>query len=404
MDLSTALAADLARLTEALDDPGVVELPALLGRCHDALLAAVPSGLGLSMTFPAGPGGVTVSTLPAAGTAIRSSLRVPMTPWADVDPGSDVVFYAATAGALVDLAADLGWALQLPGDGVLIDRDLSPEDRGRSGLWELSVVHRAVGMLLDRGRTPHAARDELDRAARDSNTSRAVVADRLIRSLHPPPTPAGADTAAGAQTAAVDFGVPGVDVEPGDHICARYRGAAERDALLLPFLRAGLRDGETCLCLIDRIEPDALVDRLSGGVDARAFLDTHQLEVDRAADVYLPAGRFSAEDMIGFLGDTITTATTAATTAGRCGSFRAAGEMSWMRSGTPGADEFFGYESAVNRVPARQSAVLLCLYDLNDLGDDMLINVLKTHPRVLRDGEIRASPHYLTPNEYQAQA
>ena len=114
MDMSTALAADLARLTEALDDPGVVDLPALLGRCHDALLAAVPSGLGLSMTFPAGPGGVTVSTLPAAGTAIRSSLRVPMTPWADVDPGSDVVFYAATAGALVDLAADLGWALHCP--------------------------------------------------------------------------------------------------------------------------------------------------------------------------------------------------------------------------------------------------------------------------------------------------
>ena len=95
MDMSTALAADLARLTEALDDPGVVDLPALLGRCHDALLAAVPSGLGLSMTFPAGPAGVTVSTLPAAGTAIRSSLRVRMTPWADVDPGSDVVFYAA---------------------------------------------------------------------------------------------------------------------------------------------------------------------------------------------------------------------------------------------------------------------------------------------------------------------
>jgi len=145
-----------------------------------------------------------------------------------------------------------------------------------------------------------------------------------------------------------------------------------------------------------------VVDRLSGGVDARAFLDAHHLRVDRAADVYLPAGRFSAEDMIGFLGDTITAATTAATATGRCGPFRVAGEMSWMRSGTPGADGFFGYESAVNRIAARHRAVLLCLYDLNDLGDDMLIDVLKTHPRVLRDGEIRASPHYLTPSEYQA--
>ena len=50
MELPAGLAADLARLTDALDDPGT-DLADLLGSLHDAFLVAVPSGLGLSVTI-----------------------------------------------------------------------------------------------------------------------------------------------------------------------------------------------------------------------------------------------------------------------------------------------------------------------------------------------------------------
>lgn len=66
-----------------------------------------------------------------------------------------VVFYACTAGALVDLAADLGWLLNLRAD-VVLDGHLRPvEEQGvTSGLAELSVIQQAMGMLIDRGLTP----------------------------------------------------------------------------------------------------------------------------------------------------------------------------------------------------------------------------------------------------------
>lgn len=47
----------------------------------------------------------------------------------------------------------------------------------------------------------------------------------------------------------VDIGIPGVDqISPGTHLCALYSGSAEWDDLLFPFLREGLRGGDTCLC------------------------------------------------------------------------------------------------------------------------------------------------------------
>ena len=53
----------------------------------------------------------------------------------------------------------------------------------------------------------------------------------------------------------VSMGIPGIDeVDPGTHICALYSGPAERDSLLFPFLREGIREGDKCLCLIDDAE------------------------------------------------------------------------------------------------------------------------------------------------------
>ena len=60
-----------------------------------------------------------MSTLDGAATAVATSLQVPLGAWTDLEPGSAVIFYAATAGALVDLAADLGWLLNLRADVVL---------------------------------------------------------------------------------------------------------------------------------------------------------------------------------------------------------------------------------------------------------------------------------------------
>src|SRR3984957_2399006 len=97
----------------------------------------------------------------------------------------------------------------------------------------------------------------------------------------------------------LDIGVVDIDVHPGAHICGMYRGAAERDDLLVAFLNAGLAAGDKCICVIDAGEPSEIIAALSAELAARERADDKQLDVIRASDMHLRSGRFSADETIG---------------------------------------------------------------------------------------------------------
>ena len=194
-------------------------------------------------------------------------------------------------------------------------------------------------------------------------------------------------------------GVPTVDrARPGTHLCALYSSPVERDRLLFPFLRAGMSEGAKCLCLTDELDPEAVRARAVGEAAAGHRAPDEQLEVDRASDVYLKSGRFSVEHMISVLCDTL------AAIDGNFPALRAAGEMSWVLPQPPGADDFFAYESALNRIATEEPAVFMCLYDLRRCAVSMLVDVLRTHPTVLVDRMVLYNPHYVSPQEYVAEA
>ncbi|MFC7504879.1 MEDS domain-containing protein [Nocardioides sp. GCM10030258] len=198
----------------------------------------------------------------------------------------------------------------------------------------------------------------------------------------------------------VDMGIPGVDrFPPGTHLCALYSGPAERDDILFPFLREGLRHGDTCLCFIDGVEP--------GAVRARAISEAgvadppaDRFDVRPASDVYLESGTFSVERMTSVLTDNLDEVV-----AGGAGLLRATGEMPWpgVQLQPHGADDFFVYESALNDVVRKKPAVFMCMYDLQRFGLDMLVAVLKTHPIVLLDRTVLDNPHFLTSAEYDTE-
>ena len=194
---------------------------------------------------------------------------------------------------------------------------------------------------------------------------------------------------------AVSMGIRGLDqIGPGTHICALYSGPAERDSLLVPFLREGIREGDRCLCLIDDAEPGLVRDRVEETPNAHRTQRSDQLDVDRASDVYLHSGRFSVEHMISFLAGSLSRAAESDAPL-----LRAAGEMSWVLPQTAGAHDFFIYEAAINKIIKGKPAVFMCLYDLRRCGVSMLVDVLKTHPKVLLDGMMLSNPDYLSPTD-----
>ena len=122
------------------------------------------------------------------------------------------------------------------------------------------------------------------------------------------------------------MGIPGVgEIRPGTHICALYSGPAERDSLLFPFLREGIRKGDTCLCLIDDAEPGSVRDGVEWQQDGGQARHFEQLNIDRASEVYLQSGRFSVQYMMSFLSGCLSMAAES-----EFPLLRIAGEMSWV--------------------------------------------------------------------------
>jgi hypothetical protein len=121
-----------------------------------------------------------------------------------VDGESRVVFFAGNPGALTDLAADLSHALGgVPVDGrsstannkdhhathvdghrrvIELDADLPPVSRrsGLTGLAELTVLNRAIGILVDQGHDIEQAHHALRRDAAAAGVEPHIYATRIL--------------------------------------------------------------------------------------------------------------------------------------------------------------------------------------------------------------------------------
>ncbi|MEA2348626.1 MAG: eukaryotic-like serine/threonine-protein kinase, partial [Thermoleophilaceae bacterium] len=194
----------------------------------------------------------------------------------------------------------------------------------------------------------------------------------------------------------LDSGLPAAPMTRGEHICALYSGADERDALIAPYLHAGLAAGDKCVSIVEAADQSSLVDAMANGLDLDAAAESQQLEFWTGAQSYLIRGGFSTDAMMGFW----SARRRDALNGGGYRFLRSAGDASGVAALAEDFDEFAVYETEMNRLVAQQPQTVLCLYDLRIFGSNVVGEVLRTHPRVLLGGAAVDSPRYLTPDEY----
>jgi hypothetical protein len=192
----------------------------------------------------------------------------------------------------------------------------------------------------------------------------------------------------------VALGIAGLEAEAGDHLCGLYAGDRERDELILAFLRAGLRAGDKCICVVDGSEPAELVATLGPEIAASGQAIGQQLDVMRSSDIYLRAGVFSAAEVIA----SWKAAMSDVMYDSRFDLVRAIESWS-LRDVVPDRDELLVLESEMNRFLPLFPQVIICLYDLERFGGGIVVDLLKTHSRVLVGGVIVENPYCMTPDE-----
>jgi hypothetical protein len=199
------------------------------------------------------------------------------------------------------------------------------------------------------------------------------------------------------------FDRTGIPIEVGQHICAMYFGVPDRDKVLLPFLADGLANGDKCFAAMQ--EPDAgdlmskLATLVGSEIDLPQSIAKQQLEIKTSNDQILSPDEFDPATIIEFWDATVNSALT-----NGFDFVRLTGEASWWLPQMPGIDSLFQYESELNRFTTTHPQAILCMYDLSQYNESIVIDLLKTHPLVLISGLALENPYYLTPDEYLATA
>src|SRR6185312_11495020 len=181
VDISAALTADLALLTQALDDSGI-DLEAGLRAFTADVKLAVASFTGMTMTIALAGHEVSFTVHDEATIQPATSLLIPLAIVTPTDAASTLLLYAATPGAFVDLAADLIYTLRIEPTALVLDGHFDPSagSAGLTGLDEHSAINQAIGVLIGRGHTPESAQHELQRLATLDHDNLRVAAEALI--------------------------------------------------------------------------------------------------------------------------------------------------------------------------------------------------------------------------------
>lgn len=188
MDISAELAADLAALTQALNNPDI-DLEAELRTFAADVKHAVASYCGMTMSIALDGHDVSFSVHDDARSKPATSLLIPLGLLTETAAAGMLLLHAVTPGAFVDLAADLSYALGIDPLHLVLDGHLDPpgDSTGMTGLHDHFAIDQAVGILIDRGHTPETAREELRRLAAADHGDLRTAANTLIRNTSATP-------------------------------------------------------------------------------------------------------------------------------------------------------------------------------------------------------------------------
>ncbi len=175
----------------------------------------------------------------------------------------------------------------------------------------------------------------------------------------------------------------GVELEVHSHLCVFHHGPAERDDLLIPFLREGLRRGEACqyfLAAGEESEAEKGLRALGPRLRVREPEDRHLCEDTLGSDALLTElDEWSRRE-----GTTC----------------RVAGDMADLGNSLrrrEQIDALFQHEVNAGLWVNRRPVYALCFYDLDVFGGDVIVPMVKAHPKVWMTGVLVDNPYHHQP-------
>ena len=183
------------------------------------------------------------------------------------------------------------------------------------------------------------------------------------------------------------------NLNPGEHLCPIYENAAERLAVVIPFIKHGLARRERCLFVANDRTTEEVIQVLSAaGIDVASERGHGALRFLNKSESFLLGREFDPDVMFGFLRREERQAL-----ADGYSGLRVAGEMTWALGPESGCDRLIEFEARLNEFLVESRSVIVCLYDRRRFDPAVIHDVLRTHPVVVLGDQVYSNPYYEPP-------
>ena len=184
--------------------------------------------------------------------------------------------------------------------------------------------------------------------------------------------------------------IPDLGFRVGDHVCAFYSGGrATLHDTVVDFVSRGLRAGDKCICFIDTAS--SVRDRIPGELTPRDDI----LQFFTEEEGYLPDGEFSKDAFIRNMETTVR-----GVLAEGYDRLWLVGDASVVARKEVDLKTWFTTESEMSEMAPRYPQFIMCLYDLDLFDGEMVMYVLKTHPRIFVNGMIIKNPYFIPARQF----
>ncbi|MFW5898432.1 MAG: MEDS domain-containing protein, partial [Candidatus Saliniplasma sp.] len=185
----------------------------------------------------------------------------------------------------------------------------------------------------------------------------------------------------------------------GSHMCCIYRNKNEQLSLASNYILMGLKRGERCVYIVDDRTKEEVIEALRGlEVEIERYIDSRQLVFLTKKNSYLKDGYFDPDEMIELLRKN----EESALKEGFKG-LRVTGEMTWVFTGLPGTERLMEYEAKLNQFFPGSRSMGLCQYNENKFSQEILVDVIHTHPVVVIYDSIYDNHRYVPPELFLAR-
>ncbi len=182
------------------------------------------------------------------------------------------------------------------------------------------------------------------------------------------------------------------------HICMVYSDREQQITALAEYFKSGFRLGQQCIYVSD-VDTARFVRNvmMRAGMDVEADVRDGSLLFLTPEETYLANGEFQGDAMIGLIEKLIADAYAAG-----FNGLRGAGDMSWVLGANVSGNEILAYESNINRLFEQYPFMGMCQYDESRFNAEAVRMLIKTHPTILKGGQIVKNSNYIPPAEFLA--